>query len=120
MKDMLLLWWPAFLVPALMLLGCVLPGVHYISPFDRLDSEMQAFADHQQRQLLWRIGLAFAALSFMTMQSVRLMPLSGQKWLVCGLMILQAIGELLLTLPIEKAIAQEFNEKRSDNEGDPT
>ena len=117
---MWILWWPAFVVPVLMLLGFVLPWVHYISPFGRLDEEMQAFADRQLRQLLWRIGLAFAALSFMTMQSVRLMPLRGQMWLAWGIMVAQAVGELLLALPIEKTMKQELEEKRTDNEGDHT
>ena len=116
---MWILWWPAFLVPAWMLLGCVIPWIHYVSPFGSLDSEKQAFADRQLRQMLWRFGLVFAALSFMTMQSVRLMPLTGQKWLACGIMILQAIAELLLVLPIEKAIAH-FSEEPPDNEGDNT
>ena len=117
---MWILWWPAFVVPVLMLLGCVIPGVHYVSPFDRLDGEMQAFADRQLRQILWRVALAFAALSFMTMQSVRLMSPVGQLWLAWGLMVAQAVGELLLAVPIEKAIAQEFEEKRTENEGDHT
>ena len=114
------IWWPAFLMPAWMLLCCVMPWVHYISPTGKLDSEKQAFADGQQRQLLWRFGLAFAALSFMTMQSVRLMPLQGQKYLACGLMIVQAIAELLLVIPIEKAISQHFSQERSHDEGDHT
>ena len=114
------IWWPAFLMPAWMLLCCVMPWVHYISPTGKLDSEKQAFADGQQRQMFWRFGLAFAALSFMTMQSVRLMPLQGQKYLACGLMIVQAIAELLLVIPIEKAITQHFSEEPSDNEGDNT
>ena len=116
---MLIIWWPAFLVPVLMLLGCAIPWVHYVSPTGTLDSEKQAFADRQLRQMLWRFGLVFAALSFMTMQSVRLMPLTGQKWLACGIMIVQAIGELLLVLPIEKAIKQQFCDEESKNEGDP-
>ena len=117
---MLKLWWPSFLVPAWMLLSCVLPWMHYISPTGKLDGEKQAFADRQQRQMLWRFGLAFAALSFMTMQSVRLMPLQGQKYLACGMMIVQAIAELLLVIPIEKAISQHFSQEPSQNEGDHT
>ena len=115
---MLKLWWPAFLVPALMLLGCVLPWVHYVSPTGTLDSERQAFADRQLHQMLWRFGLVFAALSFMTMQSVRLMPYKGQMWLAYGIMVAQAIGELLLALPIERAMKQHFEEKSSYNEGE--
>ena len=60
------------------------------------------------------------ALSFMTMQSVRLMPLQGQKYLACGLMIVQAIAELLLVIPVEKAISQHFSQELSQNEGDHT
>ncbi len=117
---MLKLWWPAFLVPAWMLLSCVMPWVHYISPAGTLEDEKQAFADRQMRQMLWRFGFVFAALSFMTMQSVRLMPLTGQKWLAYGIMVVQALAELLLVLPIEKAITQHFSEGSSNNEGDNT
>ena len=117
---MLKLWWPAFLVPAWMLLSCAMPWMHYISPTGKLDSEKQTFADRQQRQMLWRVGLAFAALSFMTMQSVRLMSPRGQIWLAWGIMVAQAVGELLLALPIEKALKQKFGDKRTDNEGDHT
>ena len=35
-------------------------------------------------------------------------------------MVAQAVGELLLAVPIEKAIAQELEEMRTDNEGDHT
>lgn len=117
---MLHIWWPAYLVPALMLLGYLIPCLHYVSPSGTLSSEKQRFADHQFRQMLWRFGLAFAALSFMTMQSVRLMPLTGQKWLAFGILILQAIAGLLMVIPIEKAITQQFGEDLTAKEGDAT
>ena len=48
------------------------------------------------------------------------MPLRGQMWLAWGIMVAQAVGELLLALPIEKALKQELEDKRTDNEGDHT
>ncbi len=117
---MLRIWWPAYLVPVLMLLGCMIPWLHYVSPSGTLSREKQQFADHQFHQILWRFGLAFAALSFMTMQSVRLLPLTGQRWLAFGILILQAIADLLMVIPIEKAIAQQFGENPTDKEGDTT
>ena len=42
----------------------------------------------------------------------------GQMWLAWGLMVAQAVGELLLAVPIEKAIAQNFDETKTENEGD--
>ena len=34
---MIHIWWPAFIVPVLMILGGLLPGLHYRSPGGALD-----------------------------------------------------------------------------------
>ena len=41
------------------------------------------------RHMLWQFGLAFAALSFMVMQSVRLLPEGLQQWLLYGAVVLE-------------------------------
>ena len=101
---MLMIWWPAFIVPVLMvllgLLGRFIPGVHYRSPRCKLNEDRQKFADTQLFHMLWQFGFAFAALAFMVMRSVRLMPENAQRWLLYGALVLEIAGVLLMALPI--------------------
>ena len=115
---MIHIWWPAFIVPVLMILGGLLPGLHYRSPGGALDEERQRFADRQMRHMLWQFGLAFAALSFMVMQSVRLLPEGLQQWLLYGAVAMEVLGVLLMTLPIERALKEQFDEESDENKGD--
>ena len=115
---MIHLWWPAFVVPVLMILGGLLPGLHYRSPGGPLDEERQRFADGQLHRMLWQFGLAFAALSFMVMQSVRLLPMGLQQWLLYGAVVLEVLGVLLMALPIERMLKAQFDEESDENEGD--
>ena len=115
---MIHLWWPAFVVPVLMILGGLLPGLHYRSPGGALDEERQRFADGQLHRMLWQFGLAFAALSFMVMQSVRLLPMGLQQWLLYGAVVLEVLGVLLMVLPIERMLKAQFDEESDENEGD--
>ena len=46
---MIHIWWPAFVVPVLMILCGLLPGLHYRSPGGALDEERQRFADGQKK-----------------------------------------------------------------------
>lgn len=115
---MIHLWWPAFVVPVLMILGGLLPGLHYRSPGGTLDEERQRFADGQLHRMLWQFGLAFAALSFMVMQSVRLLPMGLQQWLLYGAVVLEVLGVLLMALPIERMLKAQFDEESDENEGD--
>ena len=117
---MIHIWWPAFIVPVLMILGGLLPGLRYRSPGGALDKERQRFADRQMRHMLWQFGLAFAALSFMVMQSVRLLPEGLQQWLLYGTVVLEVLGVLLMTLPIERALKAQFDEESDENKGDLT
>ncbi len=115
---MIHIWWPAFIVPVLMILGGLLPGLHYRSPGGALDEERQRFADRQMRHMLWQFGLAFAALSFMVMQSVRLLPEGLQQWLLYGAVAMEVLGVLLMALPIERALKEQFDEESDENKGD--
>ena len=112
------IWWPAFIVPVLMILGGLLPGLHYRSPGGALDEERQRFADGQMRRMLWQFGLVFAALSFMVMQSVRLLPEELQQWLLYGAVVLEVLGVLLMALPIERMIQTQFDEESDEDEGE--
>lgn len=119
---MIHIWWPAFIVPVLMIIGGLLgrhiPGLHYRSPREELTEERQRFADNQLFHTLWQFGFAFAALAFMTMGSVRLMPENGQRWLLYGAVILEVLGVLLMALPIERALQTEFEEETQANKGE--
>ena len=119
---MLFIWWPAFVVPVLMvlagLLGRYIPGFHYHSPNGVLDEERQKFADRQLFHMLWQFGIAFAALAFMVMRSVCLMPENVQQWLMYGAFALEALGVVLLVLPIERALQAQFDEEKPEDKGD--
>ena len=115
---MIHIWWPAFIVPVLMVLCGLLPFVHYRSPGGTLDEERQRFADNQLHHMLWQFGLAFMAIAFMVMQSVRLMPDLLQQWLVYGAVVLEVLGVLLMAMPIERAIKTQFGEDCDEEKGD--
>ena len=115
---MIHIWWPVFIVPVLMVLGGLLPFVHYRSPGGVLDEERQHFADNQLHHMLWQFGLAFAAIAFMVMQSVRLVPEGLQQWLLYGVVVLEVAGVLLMALPIERALKAQFDEDRDEEKGD--
>ena len=119
---MLTIWWPAFLVPVLMtlggLLGRWLPMIRYRSVKGALSEAKQRFADNQLRHMLWQFGLAFLALCFMVMNSVRLMSVDLQRWLLYAAIVLEVLGVLLMALPIEKALQTQFDE--TEDKGDLT
>ena len=116
------IWWPTFIVPVLMILGGLLgrhiPGLHYPSPKGKLEEKRQRFADEQLYHMLWQFGFAFAALAFMVMCSVRLMPEGGQQWMVYGALVLEVLGVLLMALPIERAMQTEFDEETHADKGE--
>ena len=109
---MLFIWWPAFIVPVLMvlagLLGRYIPGFRYRSPNGRLN------------HMLWQLGIAFAALFFMVMRSVCLLPETVQKWLLYGAFALEVLGVVLMVLPIERALQTQFEDEKPENKGDHT
>ena len=111
------IWWPAFIVPVLMVLRCLIPWIHYTSPRGDLGPEEQQFADEQQRQLLWRFAFVFAALAVMLMRSVTMVAENVQNRLVIGIVVLQAVGAVLTFMPIERMLKLQFGEKE---EGDAT
>ena len=119
---MIPIWWPAFIVPVLMIIGGLLgryiPGLRYRSPGGKLTDEKQRFADNQLFHMLWQFGFAFAALAFMVMCSVRLMSENGQHWLLYGAVVLEVLGVLLMALPIERALQAEFEEETQADKGE--
>ena len=117
---MIQIWWPAFLVPVLMTIGGFLPFVHYRSPGGALDGERQAFADRQMHHMLRQCGLAFAALAFMVMRSVCLLPEEVQRWLLYAAVAVEVLGALLMAMPIERALKMQFEEDTQQDEGDHT
>lgn len=113
---MYLFWWIAYIVPLLMILaGCV--GVRYRSPQRKLTEEQQAFANRQLRHMLWQFGMVFAALAFMVMRTVRLVPLGIQHWIAYGIVFLEILGVLLTVIPMERAIRAQFDDE-NNAEGD--
>lgn len=110
---MFLIWWPSFLPPVLMvlagLLGRFLPGRKYRSPAGPLPPERQDFADRLLLKLLWQFGLAFAALAFMVMRSLRLMAEGPQRILLAVMLLVELIGLVALVLPIERSLRANFD-----------
>ena len=115
---MFYIWWPAYIVPGLMVLagfaGQLLPGRKYRSPQGPLAPERQKFADSLFLKLLRQSGLVFAALSFMIMRSVRLMSSDGQQILLYIAVILQIIGAVALILPVERNLKAYFDDQEDE------
>lgn len=109
-------WWIAYVVPLLMVIaGCT--GIRYRSPRRVLTEEQRSFANGQLRHMLWQFGLVFAAMAFMVMRSVRLVPLGVQRWIAYGVVFLEILGVLLTVIPMERAISAQFGEQ-NDIEGE--
>ena len=51
-------------------------------------------------------------------QSVRLLPMGLQQWLLYGAVVLEVLGVLLMALPIERMLKAQFDEESDENEGD--
>ena len=115
---MFYIWWPAYIAPGLMVLagfaGRLLPGRKYRSPQGPLAPERQKFADALLLKLLWQFGLAFAALSFMIMRSVRLTDSGAQHILLYIAVILQIIGTMALILPVERNLKAYFDDQEDE------
>lgn len=115
---MFYIWWPAYIVPGLMVLagfaGQLLPGRKYRSPRGPLPEEQQEFADGLFLKLLRQSGVVFAALSFMIMRSVRLMASTGQQILLYIAVILQMIGAVALILPVERNLKAYFDDQEDE------
>ena len=93
---MLRIWWSVFLIPALMLLYAalarLLPLKRIYPGFRPLSARQQRFADEMLRRMLWQFALALAALSFMIMQSLRLLPMATQQFVSYGIIVLQLLA----------------------------
>lgn len=117
---MILIWWPSFLLPLLMvlagLLGRFLPGRKYRSPRGLLPPEQQDFADALLLKLLWQFGLTFAALAFMIMRSLRLMAEGPQRILLLVLLLVELIGAVAILLPIERSLQASFQPEEDEDE----
>lgn len=115
---MFYIWWPAYIVPGLMVLAGfaeqLLPGRKYRSPQGPLAPERQKFADSLFLKLLRQFGLVFAALSFMIMRSVRLVASTGQQILLYIAVILQIIGAVALILPVERNLKAYFDDQEDE------
>ena len=115
---MLYIWWPAYIVPGLMVLadfaGQLLPGRKYRSPQGPLAPERQKFADGLFLKLLRQAGLGFAALSVMIMRSVRLVASSSQQILLYIAVILQIVVAVARILPVERNMKAYFDEQEDE------
>ncbi len=109
---MLRIWWGVFLLPVLMLLcgafGRFLP-LKRIYPRP-LPPEQQRFADGALLKLLRQFAPALAALAFMVMQTLRLLPLSTQQFIAYLVILLEVLALTALTLPVERALRERFGE----------
>ena len=114
---MLRIWWSVFLIPALMLLYAalarLLPLQKVYPGFRPLSARQQKFADGMLRRMLWQFALALAALAFMVMQTLRLVPISTQFFVSYGIIVLQLLAVAAMAFPIEKALRQEFGEEET-------
>lgn len=114
---MLRIWWSVFLIPALMLLYAALARLLplkriYPSPWP-LSARQQRFADEMLRRMLWQFALALAALAFMIMQSLRLLPMATQQFVSYGIIVLQLLAVTAMVIPIERALRNQPDEEET-------
>ncbi|MEI3122577.1 MAG: 4-(cytidine 5'-diphospho)-2-C-methyl-D-erythritol kinase [Oscillospiraceae bacterium] len=107
------IWWPAFLLPLAMVLGGVAGGV---LPGGSTAARAACF---RLRSSARRTGcsaassgssVAYAALAFMVMRTVRLVSLSGQRWFLIGAVAVEIIGAALMVIPVERTLHALFGE----------
>ena len=114
---MLRIWWSVFLIPALMLLYAalarLLPLKRIYPGFRPLSARQQRFADEMLRRMLWQFALALAALSFMIMQSLRLLPMATQQFVSYGIIVLQLLAVTAMVIPIERALRNQPDEEET-------
>ena len=106
---MITIWWPAFLVPMLMIVSGVLHFPKYRSRQKRGEKQQQ-FANALAWKMRWQVGLAFAALAFMLMRSVLRMAAGTQQIIVYVVIVLQVVGLWLIALPVERALQENSDE----------
>lgn len=104
-EIMITIWWPAFIVPVLMVVSGILRFPKYRSR-QKLSEKQQQFADALAWKMRWQFGLVFAALAFMLMRSVLRMAAGTQQMIVYVVIVLQAVGFLLIALPVEQALQE--------------
>ena len=114
---MLRIWWSVFLIPALMLLYAalarLLPLKRIYPGFRPLSARQQRFADEMLRRMLWQFALALAALAFMIMQSLRLLPMATQQFVSYGIIVLQLLAVTAMVIPIERALRNQPDEEET-------
>ena len=118
---MIALWWPAALIPAYMALCGVakrrLPWNYYHASLGKLTTEQQQAADAMLYQMLRSFSTVYAFIAVMTMYTVRLLPQRTQLVIEFFIVMAQAVGILLLAVPVHRTLADEFGSE--ENEGEP-
>lgn len=108
-EIMITIWWPAFIVPVLMVVSGILHFPKYRSR-QKLSEKQQQFANGLAWKMRWQFGLVFAALAFMLMRSVLRMAAGTQQMIVYVVIVLQVIGLWLIVLPVERALQENSDE----------
>ena len=106
---MLHIWIGTFVLPVLMLLyaalSAILPGK--LGYPRLLPEQSKREADGLFMPWLWKLALTFAALSFMLMQSTRLMGENTQRLLVFAVVLAEALLTAAIVIPVERALRED-------------
>ena len=113
-------WWTCFLIPGLMvILGLIFTWfppkkmnglVGYRTTRSMGTQEAWDFANQLLAKLLWQTGLAFGVLAFLLMRSLRLLPGGTQSWIAFAFEMVEVAGLILLMVPIERALKENFDD----------
>lgn len=110
---MIWIWWSGFVVPVCMVLGGVCWKAIKRLPYRRkeeLTAEQLRFARDTFCRTLWQIGLAWAALTFMVMRSVRLLDVLPQEIMTAAVLLLQLLSTKLVEPAVRRALTDKFGD----------
>ncbi|MEA5143736.1 MAG: SdpI family protein [Oscillibacter sp.] len=117
---MFIYWWSTFLIPLLMvLLGLLFSRfppkkingwAGYRTSRSMKSQEAWDFANAMAARLMWQTGLAYGTLAFLLMRSFRRMSAGGQGILSVVFELIEVAGLVLLILPVERALKENFDE----------
>lgn len=113
---MLRTWWGVFLLPALMLtVGAAARFLPIKRLYPRsLPPRQQRVADELLAGMMRRFSPAMAALGFMLMQTLRLLPRMTQQIAAYIFILLEVLALTAMTLPIEQTLRERFGDVPAD------
>ncbi len=103
------IWIGTLVIPALMLLYAALSALfpNALGYPRALPIQLKKVANGIFLPWLWKLALAFAALSFMLMQSTRLMEENPQRLIAFAVMLAEALLAAAVVIPVERVLGEQ-------------